>query len=336
MDGLVDLDAILQSESHHSEYPGLPSDVARRAWEALESEDPEPLCGPPTLGTERIAWAPFAIESSKPRKMTVLGYDMLNGINRPDRSEYYWQKIGNGGPADVESELNLQEFSLYHETGTDSVSAFFRIPLRMLDPQKNPNTTGLGTLEIGTKTVLFEGDDFFWIPTHGLPSDRFRMSTVMRTQLSLGPSLARRGLQNGHTALEPGLLFSYEICPDLVFHGETKYWVPLGGKRGFAGQILRWGGGVSYVFGSSPVDTVDCRPWAIIPTLELHGSTYLDGQETLSSGFGKLDGDAVVNISPGVRVSLGETVDLGLAGTWNLTRRRIADNALLIQLRFLW
>lgn len=214
--GPVDLDAILNSEAEATAYPGLASDVAQRAWEALATDDPVPLCGPPTLGTERIAWAPFAIQSSRPGNMTVIGYDLLNNISRPDRSAFWWKQIGKGGPSQKETGLDLRELSLYHETGTESASAFFRIPLRMLNPDRNPNTSGLGTVEIGAKAILFKGSDFYWIPTPGRPCDRFRISSVMSTHLSLAPSLAERGLQNGLTALEAGLLFAWDACPDLV------------------------------------------------------------------------------------------------------------------------
>jgi hypothetical protein len=315
----------------------LPASLVDRAWEAINTVDPPPLVALQSLGTERIAWAPFAIDSSKPRNMFRLSFDAAYGINRPDRAEFIWKKQGGGGPSGEETSLNYQDFSLYNETGSSTASGFFKIPLRLLDPEVNPNTAGLGTIEIGSKILLFEDEDFFGLPTPNIAGDQFRVTSIMRTYMFLGPAPAKRGLQNGHISLEPGLLWAYELSPNTVFHGDARFWIPMGGTQGFSGEIVRCGIGASHVLYSTPVDTVDCQPRALIPSLELTSLHYLRGKETLSgNGTGNLDGSSVFNLTSGLRYFIGEKTDVGVSLMQSLTERRVARNSFTLEFRILY
>lgn len=314
----------------------LPRDIAERAWEAVN--EPLPNASPadlPLLGTQWLPISTFGIEFARPQQHTRLRLDSVYGINRPDRAEYWWSKIGSRGPKQPEEQLNFQSFSFYRETGNDTVSGFMKVPVVSLDPAVNQNTTGFGLIEIGTKTLLFEEDDFYWIPTQN-PYDQFRITMLMRTYLSVAPVLAGRGLTNGHLSLEPGLLTSYDWSKRTMFHGEFKFWVPMGGTRHFAGNIVKTGIGVSHILYSGPVDSPTCDSRSLIGTLELQNWNFLHGQETLPSGtVVDFDGRNTASLNTGLRLAINERLDFGLNLSWNLTRHRMYESLLGFEIRLL-
>ena len=125
------------------------------------------------------------------------------------------------------------------------------IPLVLVDPVNNPNTAGLGDLQLTTKTVLLNGNDW-------------EITQFFRTYLPTGDAM--KGLGTGHVSLEPGFLFQYKWSPETYLHGELRYWFPIGGDPTQGGQVLRYGFGISHLLYENDVT-------AIIPTLEFVGWT---------------------------------------------------------------
>ncbi|MCA9113858.1 MAG: hypothetical protein KDA79_02145 [Planctomycetaceae bacterium] len=319
--------------------PILPHDVARRAMDALavQQQQKQPVFEVPSLGTIRAPYAVFDIDAARPQNALRVRFDSVSGINRPDRNEYFWGKIGGKGPGLAETNVDYGEMSIYSESMIGNSSGFIEAPLRMLEPDVNDNASGLGLLTLGTKSIIFEGDGAFGFETPGNPNDSFQISTVFRTYLSLSPSWAARGLGNGHTSLEPGLLATYQHSLRTYFHGEVKYWIPISADKDYANGVLRYGVGFSRVLKASPMDDPNCRKYALIPTMELVGWSFGGGLQTLPDGTSVAsDSDAILNVVPGMRVVLGDHVELGGASSFVLSDNRFYETMHRLELRWFW
>lgn len=244
------------------------------------------------IGSRQVPFALFHIDPVEPLSQVRLRADFANGLKTPDRAERFWA-APPVGPSQPERKVNYQTFSVYNETGGDHFAAFTEVPLVFMNADVNGDTTGLGNITIGQKFLLTNPNNRRW-----------QIAQILRTYLPTGSS--SRGLGNGLTALEPGLLFRYRRSERTYFHGEIKYWIPLGGDPRHAGQVVQYGTGMSHVLWQT-----DER--AVMSTLELIGSTIGDGQATLPNGtVQQVNGDTFFSILPGIRTALGPSGDLGL------------------------
>lgn len=241
------------------------------------------------FGRERVMLAPFEIDVTQPFNRLRLRADAAYGITAPDRSEFFWAKIGSRGPTLPESGVDYQDLRFMFEAGNDTFSAQTELPLRFLDPDINLNTTGLGDMNLATKLVMFDGD--CW-----------QVTQITRMYIQTGSP--KKGLGTGHFSMEPGLLARYKLSCDTYLHGELKLWFPIGGAKPHAGEVLRYGLGVSTIFTDTPC-------YAVIPTLELIGYSFLTGDRTLPSGsIVAVDSENELYLSPGVRVAFDTNRDL--------------------------
>lgn len=246
----------------------------------------------PGLGTERAGVAPFELDVTQPFNQCRLRFDAAYDVEFPDRSEYFWAKTAGGrGPLLPEESVDYQDVRFLMEVGGDKFSTATDIGIRSVDPINNPNHTGLADMSIAPKTVIIDGD-------------QWQISTIFRTYINTGsPSM---GLGTGHVSLEPGVLFRHRYNDWNYFHGELKYWFPLGSDPIHSGQVLRWGLGWSRV----GWETDD---FSVIPTFELVHWTALNGQKTNPNGFPlPVDGDSILVFFPGLRMSYDSGGDLGL------------------------
>ncbi|HET6426549.1 MAG TPA: hypothetical protein VFG20_22855 [Planctomycetaceae bacterium] len=244
------------------------------------------------IGSRQVPFALFHIDSVEPLSQIRLRADFANGLKTPDRAERFWA-APPVGPSQPEREVNYQTFSVYSETGGDHFAAFTEIPLIFMNADVNGDTLGPGNITIGQKFLLTNPNNRHW-----------QIAQILRTYLPTGSS--SRGLGNGLTAIEPGLLFRYRRSERTYFHGEIKYWIPFGGDPKHAGQVVQYGTGMSHVLWQT-----DER--AVMSTLELIGWTIGDGQATLPDGtVQQVNGDTFFSILPGLRTALGPSGDLGL------------------------
>ena len=242
------------------------------------------------IGYERVAYAPFDVELTQPFNNIRLRMDSAFGMQTPDRAEYFWAKIGTG-PKLPERSVNYQDLRLVSETGGRKFSVTTSLPLRLIEPSVNPNGSGLSNISIAPKFLLVDGQNW-------------QVSQIFRTYLPTGSE--SRGTSNGHVSLEPGLLLRYKWNDRMYFHGQVKYWIPIGGDSNFQGSVLNHSYAVSRVL-------YDSDALAVIPTLELGAWSVLDGSKTLSNGtVVPVHGDTFFQFQPGARFVLGPAGDLGL------------------------
>jgi len=274
----------------------------------------------PGIGSERVQFAVFELDPTQPLNNFRLRFDAAYDLERPDRAEFFWAKIGGKGPRLPERSVSYQDVRMYWEIGGAAFSTFTELPIRVLDPEVNLNTAGLGDMTIGTKLRL-------------LDEGRWQMTQVTRTTIQTG--LAKRGLGNGHVSMEPGLLFRYQYSPETYLHSELKYWFPIAGDPDYSGQVLRYGFGWSHV-------AYDNDDVAILPTLEVVGWAVLDGLETDPFGLPvAIDPEAILNIYPGVRFFLSEECpfgkfEVGVSGGITLTQNHWYEELVRLDLRWSW
>jgi hypothetical protein len=287
---------------------GSPRELAS-PWRRLFDFGVDARCGEPGIGEERVPFAQFEVDHSQPISNNRLRVDLAYGLPLPDRSEFFWSRIGSTGPKYAERSVDYQDFRFQMEFAQGGLfSVFTELPLRVLDPEINGNTAGFGDMVVGNRAVMIDGK--YW-----------QVTQVLRTHINTGDF--QRGLGTGHVSLEPGLVLRYRWNCTTYLHGELKYLTPLGGDPTAAGDVLRYGLSVATV--AYETDT-----FAVLPSLELVGHTFLDGLKTLpptvppfAAGptggtdpfIGRVvdvDGEDFLSIHSGVRLVLGPRGDLGL------------------------
>jgi hypothetical protein len=264
----------------------------------------------------------------------------------PDRAEYFWAKMnlltdppftsGGRGPTDrgnleanppiapqsrAERSVDYQDLRFYIERGTPQFSVGTDIPIRLVDPDIYHATSGLGDMNVVTKTVILDGR-------------RWQMTQLFRSYFPTGDP--RKGVGNGHVSLEPGVAYRYKWSDITYFHGDLKYWFPLGGHPTHSGEILQYGFALSHVLHEN--DYV-----AIIPTLEYVGWSIFDGDQTSTIPIPvdedgedvdeipvfpsqSVDGMNIANVYFGTRVVLDKENDCGTRECGISTGFTITDN----------
>jgi hypothetical protein len=254
-------------------------------------------CGDRGIGYERVAMAPFIIDIAQPMNQFAFRLDAAYGWRRPDLAEWLFARpssLGGQGPPAIERSVNYQDFDFLTELGTRAMSVRTLIPVRLVDPEINENTGGLGDIQLETKVLLLDGQ-------------RWKISQVNGFYFNTGD--AQKGLGTGHISMEPGVLASFEWNPATILHSEAKFLFPLGGGNpDQVGDVLTWGFGVSHIL-------YDSDGFAVIPTLEtvfysiLHSGGYTDYDD---QSFHHFTGDTVPTIHAGLRFAWDRTRDFPL------------------------
>jgi hypothetical protein len=239
------------------------------------------------------------IDNAIPGNMFRVRFEAAYDINRSDRAEYIYQR-------GADPRIDYQDGAIYGEWAfLKDLSVFVEMHEHAVNPELAPNAVGLGDMNVGCKWA-------FHSSAAGV--ETFQLRTYIPTAnplLVLGP---------GHASVEPGLLLFHRLTDRLYTEGELKDWIPLS-ENGFAGNILNYGLGVSYVVADGA--------FRLAPVCELVGWTVLSGKETVvapsgvppltlppgvdnTSGFPvkSAAGDTIVNVKLGIRIRCGDCGDI--------------------------
>jgi hypothetical protein len=213
--------------------------------------------------------------------------------------------------------VDYQDFALYAESVVaERFSIFGELPIRVIDPEVQENTAGLGDSNVGVKYAV---------------SDWLDWATTLQLRVYIPSGAETRGLGNGHASLEPGVLIYRELTDRIVVEGELKDWIATGGSDGFAGNVLRYGAGGSYNF--REIDELPLRA-----VVEFVGWTVLDGKSAVSptpteTFIRDAAGDTIVNVKAGMRWWLTESLDLYVGYGRALTGQTWYDDVFRFELR---
>ena len=260
------------------------------------------------------------VDSSIPLTQFRLRFDGAYDDNRPERVDFLYPANGLGPLR--EPRVNYQEASAYLEWAPiPRLSGFVEMPYRWIDPVANPNQNGFSDLNAGFKFALLYDPD--------------RVLTVqLRTYLPTGSG--GHGLGTHHVTLEPALLLYQRLSERLSLEAEVRDWAPVAAPDDFAGNVLRYGAGVSYLAFQRPALRVR-------PVVEVVGWTILSGKDERDGEVGlPAKGENIVNAKFGVRIGLGELTQPGNVSTADLYvgygRALTGDvwykNILRVELRF--
>lgn len=236
------------------------------------------------------------IDSAIPWTQLRIRYDSAYDFRRPNRAEYFYAKPRPIGPGPFpEARIHYQEPSVYGEVCiTDRWSLFGEVPMRILNPDVNPNYYGIGDITVGGKYAFIMDEN--WIA-----------SLQLRVTSPTGD--ADRGLGNRHVTIEPGLLSWLKLNDRWGIESEVRYWAPVGGTD-FAGDMMRYSVGIYHNLYLG--DTL-----RLAPVAEFVGWSVFGGKEQfrLPSGVGVIDnaaGATIVNAMFGLRIGVGENNDMYL------------------------
>lgn len=269
---------------------------------------------PFSLGDSSVGYVESALIGTQMR----VRFDSSDDARRPGRAEFLYATgapLGPGLPL-PEVRNDLQEISAYAELAVSPVlSGFVELGARLIDPAINGNSAGLGDLNAGFKLMLIRRPDI-------------AATWQMRVYAPTGDG--DRGLGTEHASIEPALLWFVPLAEHLRLEGELRDWCAIGGTDGLAGNVLRYGVGISY--GAIRTDDLGLSPVA-----ELVGWTVLDGGTTTGAPAASIavdaDGDTIVNVKLGVRASIGADWDVYAGYGRALTGDTWYDDILRLELR---
>jgi hypothetical protein len=224
------------------------------------------------------------IDSALPVTQFRLRFDAAYDDNRPERVDFLYPANGLGPLP--EPRVNYQEAMAYLEYAPlPRLSGFIEMPYRWIDPEANANHNGFGDIKTGFKfAMLYDADRI--------------LTFQMRTFLPTGS--AGSGLGTHHITLEPALLLYQRLAERLSLEAELRDWIPVAAADDFAGNVFRYGVGLSYQAYEGPLIRVS-------PVVELVGWTILSGKDERDGEVGlPAKGESILNAKLGVRVSLGE------------------------------
>jgi hypothetical protein len=246
------------------------------------------------------------VDTAIPLTQYRLRVDAANGDNRPDRADFFYPQCGcfrdrgfpnAPGPGDTPaSKVNYEEIHNYLEIAVNRrFSGFVDIPVRFVDINFQDGSPiehngGLSDMQFGFKAALI------YQPSRVL-------TFQMRTYAPSGD--ASLGLGRNNWNLEPGFLYYQRLGARFFFEGEILDFIPVASADDFAGNVLTWGGALSYLIYNQP-------NFRIAPVTELVGWNVLSGKG--SDEFGNIfnaAGDTIVNAKFGLRVGFGRLVQPG-------------------------
>lgn len=255
-----------------------------------------------TPGSSIIAAAPGSyIDNAIVGNQFRFRFDSAYGNPTPDRAEFFYGQCGcflgtAPGPQQPETNVDFQEFRPYLETAlTNRLSMFIETPIRLINPQVNPNAQGISDTQVGFKRAIVQDGCQF-------------LTAQLRTYIPTGETSS--GLGTGHFSIEPGLLYLGRYNDRTITQGEFQVWVPTGDSqatignttKNFAGTILRYGVGGGYDL--LVRDTCRYRK-RLTGVVELVGWSVLDGL-VLENGAVESAQTTIVNIKSGLRYTMGK------------------------------
>ena len=254
-------------------------------YDALCCPDP---CYEPSWIPE--ANAAFFQDSPRPVTQTRIRWDAGLNYRFPDTAEFFWAQTNGGkGPKNLESRVNYNELTLYQEVAAKGASFFVELPYLTVDPANNPSAVGMGDMNLGTKSVLFDRE---------LLLLTFQFKTILLTG---NPST---GTGTGHVSLEPSFMGALKLTSSTFLQGQLAYCIPISGSPGVAGSVLEYHASLNQTL----CQREDC--FKLIATMEMNGFSY-QGTYTDATGLVTNGGSSFFNAGPGLRISFCNRCDLG-------------------------
>jgi hypothetical protein len=278
------------------------------------------------------AWVPLAnaalfVDPVRPATQIRLRGDFAGQYQFPDKAEYFWAQENARGPhfagtvppgtkAPGSPNLDYTMGSLYNEVAVNNFSFFVELTYLNIEPILYPGDSGFGDMNLGTKTMFLDCE---------LIQSTFQFKTFLPT------GNAGHGVGTGHVSLEPALLTSIKLTPITYFQWETAFWFPLGGTASFQGPLFHYHLSLNQLLCHCGKDI------QLIGTAELNGYDFTDGSYT--SPLTGLPASVkavtnIVNLGPGLRLSICNKFDMGAGGVFAISKDRMAEAMARLEMRY--
>jgi hypothetical protein len=299
-----------------------------------------------------LADSAFFVDAARPITQTRIRYDHAWSFENPDRAEFLMARehtvnpqIGPAGMTGTGKGLGVilrkvdyDQGSLYTEAATGRVGAFVELGFLSIDPTVSPidfilrpadvgvsqHHAGFGDMTIGTKTLL-------------LDCELIQYGFEFKTFVNSGNFL--QGLGTAHVSLEPSLLMSLRLTPDIYLQHQMSIWIPLGGDALYEGNIYHNHVSLNFLLcrpcpGVQVIATAECNQWLFI------GGDYTDPNFLVVGSDGKLAPLAVssrcanmVSAGPGLRLVICDKIDFGVGSAFAIGATHLADQMIRAEFR---
>ena len=243
--------------------------------------------------------AAFFVPDARPKTHQRVRFASATHIIFPDRAEFFWAQQGSLGPGlnnagtalgvSGETAVSYGELSMYTEAATEKAAFFTTITYRDYDPTYSKVGSGFADISLGTKSLLFD-------------CELVQLTYQMITFIPSGNPL--KGLGTGHVTLEPSLLLTLKLTPDMYLQGQIAESIPTSGTPAYKGSLLHTHWSLNTVLWRKQKDV------PLIGTFEVNTWSFQSGAytdpilgERPSSGY------TYISMGPGVRMVICEKID---------------------------
>ncbi|OAI55097.1 hypothetical protein AYO44_02865 [Planctomycetaceae bacterium SCGC AG-212-F19] len=261
--------------------------------------------------------AGFFLDSARPVTQFKIRFDALQGMDFPDRAEFFWSRTGGKGkgPSQNESGLDSRDLYMINEVGGGKFSLTTEVPYRHVDPDINQPASGFGDVRIATKALLLDCE---------LMQFAFQFKTFIPS------GTGSQGLGLGHVALEPALLCTAKLTPLMYLQSELAIWCPIGGDPNVQGAVLHTHFSLNRVL------------WHVATDLQLVGSAEVGGWFFQSGNYtdpatGNLvpaTHDSFFAAGGGLRLVMCDKMDIGVGAEVGFSPPLIFDSLIRIEFRY--
>jgi hypothetical protein len=273
-----------------------------------------------------LADSAFFVDGARPVTQMRFRGDFGWDLQFPDRGEYFWARAdGNGkGPnAPNTNRLDYQEGTIYTEAAIDRFGMFVEIPYLHVSPDSAGTASGLGDINIGTKTLL-------------LDCELLQFTFQFRTYIPSGNFT--RGLGTGHASLEPAFLAAIKLSPTTYLQAETAYWFAVGGDSEFEANVFHYALSLNQLLWHCGNDI------QLVATFEATGYEFSSGEftsglvTTVNNKVTAIVGHAttfgnIFNVGPGLRLHVCEKIDFGVGTQFAITDDHLAQELVRAEFR---
>lgn len=278
-------------------------------------------CADPCYEPSWVAGANAAlfVDTARPATMMTFRWDRGGGMVLPDRSEYFWARIGGKkSPPNVTS-VDFNELSIVAEAGSGRFSFFTVTPYRSWSADPASSGAGFVDITLGTKTLMIDTE---------------YAQLTLQTRTTIPSGSAGKGLSAGHVSLEPSLILAAKLTPDTYFQGQIAEWIPIGGDAAGAGAVFNYRASLNHVIARMFVDS------EFIATLEMNGYCFQDGTYTppgaeTAAPFPEVRsaGGNYLSFGPGFRWVMSQKCDFGVGVQFAVTEQHFANQLYRFEFR---
>jgi hypothetical protein len=287
------------------------ANTKKAAAKPAKSKHPEM----PPVQASMVGYIDDAIVGSQAR----IRFDAAFGDTQPDLAEFFEAQSGyDGGTAagpkpGLATKLNFQQLYMRGEYAPKKFLSFIlELPLRAVQPVAfAPGTAPNG----GYGDQSGPSDISAGFKLAALASDSHYVTFQLVSTFPTGDPT--KGLGTDHYTVAPAFLYYQKLTDNLSLETEISDSHPISGDTpGFAGDVMRYGIGPSYIVYNS--DRIK-----VAPVLELVGWRIFGGHWTNSalipsgqtspipsSEFDTADGTNIINLKAGLRISIGNNTSV--------------------------